>query len=96
MRVVVPHRIREARLSQRMSQEALASRVRTSRQNVLRWEKGHNTPRAEHVAAIAEATGRPLEFFFGDDEDEEAALAAELLHVVRRVALAARVGEVAA
>ena len=33
-------------------------------------------PRPEHLAEIADATGRTADYFLGDDEDEEAAMQA--------------------
>jgi transcriptional regulator with XRE-family HTH domain len=67
-------RIRHARKQAGLSQEALAHKIKTSRRNVLRWEGGHNMPRAEHIREIAEATGKSTDYFLGDDEEEEAAL----------------------
>jgi transcriptional regulator with XRE-family HTH domain len=67
-------RIRRARKQAGLSQEALAHRIKSSRRNVLRWEGGHNMPRAEHIREIAEATGKSTDYFLGDDEEEEAAL----------------------
>jgi transcriptional regulator with XRE-family HTH domain len=67
-------RIRKARKDAGLSQDALASRVKTSRRNVLRWEGGYNMPRPEHIAAIAAETGKSLDYFLGEDEEEEAAL----------------------
>lgn len=67
-------RIRRARQQAGLSQEALARNIKTSRRNVLRWEGGHNMPRAEHIRSIAEATGKSTDYFLGEDEEEEAAL----------------------
>ena len=72
------HRIREARLAAGMSQGQLARAINTSERNIVRWETSKNQPRVESVAAIAEATGRDVDFFLtvngadsGDDDDEE-------------------------
>ncbi|HVL53952.1 MAG TPA: helix-turn-helix transcriptional regulator [Vitreimonas sp.] len=70
-------RIREARLSAGMSQSQLARQVGTSERNIVRWENSKNQPRVESVAAIAEATGRDVDFFLsvngasGDEDEEE-------------------------
>lgn len=70
-------RIREARLSAGLSQGQLARRINTSERNIVRWETSKNQPRVESVAAIAEATGRDVDFFLtvsvpaADDDDEE-------------------------
>ena len=82
-------RIRRARESAGYSQHGLATRIGTSRRNVLRWEGGYNAPRAEHIQAIAEATGKSTDYFLGEDEDEEAALSADLALVLHRLVGAA-------
>lgn len=86
---VNPSRIRQARLNAGLSQDGLARAAGTSTRNVARWESGRHTPRPEFVAAIAEATGRELTFFFteegSDEEEDEAALAVDLLNLMRRV-----------
>jgi len=41
---------------------------------VRSWENGEVVPRADALAALATATGKPIEFFFdeeGDDGDEK-------------------------
>lgn len=80
-------KIRTARESAGLTQQRLADSIRTSRRNVLRWEGGYNMPRAEHIAAIADATGQSTDYFLnGDDEDEESDLYASLANVMREVA----------
>ena len=74
-------RIKEARLAAGMSQSQLAQAIRTSERNIARWENTKTQPRVESVAAIAEATGREVDFFLsvngadgsstGDEDDEE-------------------------
>jgi transcriptional regulator with XRE-family HTH domain len=80
-----PQRIQEARKGARLTQEGLAAAIGKHAFQVSHWETGLHTPRPETVAAIARETGRPLEFFFGDD-DEEAVLKEELWAVVNRIA----------
>lgn len=66
-------RIRNARHAAGMTQKALAHAIGTGERNIPRWEKNQNEPRAEHIAAIAKATGRSIEFFYaagGEDDDE--------------------------
>jgi transcriptional regulator with XRE-family HTH domain len=67
-------RIRQARLGADLSQDGLARKAGTSARNVARWETGRNEPRPHFVAAIAQATGKDLSFFFTEDDasDEEA------------------------
>jgi transcriptional regulator with XRE-family HTH domain len=76
-------RIRHAREAAGYSQDRLALKIGTSRRNVLRWEGGYNVPRADHVKAIAEATGRTADYFLGEDDEEEAALSADLSRVLQ-------------
>lgn len=68
---VNPSRIREARLKANLSQDGLARAVGTSQRNIVRWEKGHNVPRSEFLAAIAKATGQNIEFFLREDDDTD-------------------------
>lgn len=90
-----------ARLGANMSRGDLAYEVRnrtgfkTTERNVRDWEKGVHGPRDGVIVAIANATGRDIEFFYeagGDTDDEEeaalpdamAALEQALMRVVRR------------
>lgn len=66
-----PTRIRQARLAANLSRNDLAMRARTSEKNIARWERGEHTPRLEHIAAIAEATGRDIAFFLSSNQDDE-------------------------
>lgn len=61
-----------------MSQDALARAVGTSQRNIVRWEGGHHRPGAGFLAAIARATGQPLEFFYSDDPEEEESMASAM------------------
>lgn len=83
-------RIRLARKSAGLSHDALAARVGTSRQHLIKLEKGLHVPGDAMAAKIAEATGRSVEYLAGDgaDEDDEesdpmAALMAAIRLVVR-------------
>ena len=80
-----------------MSLDGLAARIGSSRRHLIRLEKGDHTPRPATLAAIADATGKPVEFFTDDDEEESllrewldarydvAALLFELDRIVERV-----------
>lgn len=83
-RTRIGRKIRAARKHAGLSHDRLAVRVGTSRQHLIRLEKGVHMPRPELLAAIARETGRPEEFFTGDDDDEESALATDLHRLVRR------------
>lgn len=67
-----PGRIREARLRAGLTQAQLARRADTTERNIVRWENGHNEPRAQHVAALAAATGVDPNYFFTDGAAEVA------------------------
>jgi transcriptional regulator with XRE-family HTH domain len=49
--------IREARTEARLSQAALAHTLGTKQSVISRWERGHETPRADTLAAILRACG---------------------------------------
>lgn len=73
-----PRRLTEAREGAKLTQSKLARRMDTREQNVTRWESGLNVPNANAVAAMAQATGRDIEFFYTeadpDADAEEAAM----------------------
>lgn len=58
--------LREARETMGISQEELADRVGVSSQTVGRWERGVVAPQGRNLVRLAEATGKPLGFFFDD------------------------------
>jgi transcriptional regulator with XRE-family HTH domain len=85
-------KIRQARLAAGMTQAALAHAAGTRERNIVRWENNQHAPRLEHVAAIATATGRDVDFFLTDDEaasaeddDEESDAVADLMAALRLV-----------
>lgn len=61
--------IKESREAARLSHDKLGEKVGTSRQHLIKLEKGLHRPRPDMIARIAEATGRPAP----DSEDEEVA-----------------------
>ena len=82
-----PGRIVQARLAANMSRADLAYAIRSAsggqikanEQSVRRWEKALHSPSADGIAAIAQATGHDIEFFYTEadpdgDEDDMAAL----------------------
>lgn len=60
---VLGSRIRQARRSVPLSQSELADRVGAHPTSVSDWERGVNRPRIETLAAIAEETGKTLDWF---------------------------------
>jgi transcriptional regulator with XRE-family HTH domain len=85
-RGVVPSRLREARTHAKLSQSQLAGQISAHFTSISDWERGKNQPSARHLASIARETGKPLEFFFGDADDEEDAsdMVADLVHALDR------------
>ncbi len=49
--------VREARLAAGLSQKELAAGLATTQSVVSRWERGHDAPRADTLAAILRACG---------------------------------------
>lgn len=81
-------RIRQARHDAGLTQAALAVAAGTRERNIIRWENDQHAPRFEHVAAIAKATGKDIDFFVTEsvevsDDDEETDLATFLIHALR-------------
>lgn len=68
----VGRQIRRARKQAGFSHDALALRVGSSRQHLIKLEKGMHLPGEALLARIGEATGKPPGFF-EDEDDEEAA-----------------------
>ena len=67
-------RIRQARKAAGLSHDALAATVGTSRQHLIKLEQGRHLPRPDMLAAIADATGKPEQWFDQEDEEERTAL----------------------
>ena len=67
-------RIRRARHKRGMTQEQVARAANLPLRSYVNWELGHHQPKAPALAAIANATGVEVGFFFAsEDEDEEEA-----------------------
>lgn len=79
----VGFKIRQARLEARLTLDQLAERTGTSRQHLIKLEKGVHTPRGRMLHAIAQATGKPVEFFDADDEEESPSMENVLLEIAR-------------
>lgn len=84
--------MKQARHAAGLTQDQFAWHALTSQRNIVRWEKGHNVPRPDAVARIAEATGHPVEFFHTEtqrDDDAaaglEEALVNDLLALIRQI-----------
>jgi transcriptional regulator with XRE-family HTH domain len=86
-RAEVAARIKSARTAMGWKQKHLAAEVRVEPITVSRWERGATTPDFDALALIAEATGKPLSYFLG--EEEPAALEPPPNEAVERLEAAA-------
>jgi Zn-dependent peptidase ImmA (M78 family)/transcriptional regulator with XRE-family HTH domain len=66
-RRLVPSRLRDARIAQRLNQSELAAAVSVSRQAISAFEQGEKSPEAETLARIANVLNQPLAFFATED-----------------------------
>jgi transcriptional regulator with XRE-family HTH domain len=72
-KVEVAGKIRAARAAKGWKQKHLAAEVQVEPITVSRWERGATTPDFDALALVAEATGKPLSYFLGEEpatEDE--------------------------
>ena len=82
----VGRQIRKARKHAGLSHDRLAAAIGTSRQHLIKLEKGIHLPRPELLAAIARETGKTEAFFEGDsDDDEESDVVVALFDAVRQI-----------
>jgi transcriptional regulator with XRE-family HTH domain len=84
----VAARIKSARAERGWKQKHLAAEVRVEPITVSRWERGATTPDFDALALVAEATGKPLSYFLG--EEEQAAPEPRLSEAVERLEAAAQ------
>lgn len=63
----IAERIISARREAGLTQEKLAQMAGLSVASVAKWENGSRVPRIGNLRLIAEATGKPMEFFFEED-----------------------------
>jgi transcriptional regulator with XRE-family HTH domain len=93
IRAVSPHkaevaaRIKSARTALGWKQKHLAAEVKVEPITVSRWERGATTPDFDALGLIAEATGKPLSYFLG--EEDAPAHELRLAEAVERVEAAA-------
>jgi transcriptional regulator with XRE-family HTH domain len=64
----VAGRIKSARAEKGWKQKHLAAEVSVEPITVSRWERGATTPDFDALALVAEATGKPLSYFLGEEE----------------------------
>jgi transcriptional regulator with XRE-family HTH domain len=63
----VATRIKSARAAKGWKQKHLAAQVKVEPITVSRWERGATTPDFNALTLIAEATGKPLSYFLGEE-----------------------------
>lgn len=63
----VGSRIKIARLMANLSQEELGAKLGLTFQQVQKYERGINRCSPGRLLAIAQATGRPIQWFYGDE-----------------------------
>lgn len=80
----VGRQIRRARVTAGLSHDRLAIAVGSSRQHLIRLEKGEHLARPGMLEKIAEATGKAVEFFESDDEEESDPMV-DLLAAIKRM-----------
>lgn len=68
----VGKQIRAARVQAGLSHDALGLKVGTSRQHLIKLEKGQHLARPDMLARIAAATGQPVSFFRPDPGQDRA------------------------
>jgi transcriptional regulator with XRE-family HTH domain len=62
-------RIRAARAAKGWKQKHLAAQVDVEPITVSRWERGATSPDIDVISLVAEATGKPLGYFLGAEEE---------------------------
>ena len=70
-KVEVAGKIRAARAAKGWKQKHLAAEVKVEPITVSRWERGATTPDFDALALVAEATGKPLSYFLGEEQSAE-------------------------
>jgi transcriptional regulator with XRE-family HTH domain len=79
----VGRRIKLARVSAGLSHDRLGAAVGTTRQHLIKLEKGLHMPGDGMLARIGEATGKPESYFLSVDDDEADPVTTDLLDVIR-------------
>lgn len=66
--MITAQRIKQAREESGHSKMSLAREIDQNRSTIHRWETGESKPRLENIAELAKATGKPVEFFFREED----------------------------
>jgi transcriptional regulator with XRE-family HTH domain len=83
------NKIRAARAAKGWKQKHLAAQVEVEPITVSRWERGATTPDLDVLAAVAEATGKPVSYFVGGGDEPPAAAPPTLDQAASRIEAAA-------
>lgn len=67
---MVASRIHRARKQAGLSLDQLAETAETSRQHLINLEKGRHRPRLEMMHRLAEALGKPIDYFLVEGSGE--------------------------
>ena len=66
---LIAARIKRSRREAQLTLDRLGEQIGTSRQHLIRLEKGLHRPRPEMLLRIAEATGREVDWFLDPEVD---------------------------
>ena len=65
----LPSRLKKARLLRGMTLEGVAEALGTSFTSIWRYESGQRRPNGDTLYALAELYGRPVEWFYKEEND---------------------------
>lgn len=71
--IAIGRRMAQARKEAGLTQEELAKRIGYIARSVAGWERDETHPRPKALNAVAEATGRPVSWFYAMPLEESAA-----------------------
>lgn len=80
----IAKRIKNARVTARLSQAELASSIGVSDKSISAYEQGRSTPPFEKLKKIATHTNHPLAFFT-EDNNVEATISSKLASIEREL-----------
>jgi transcriptional regulator with XRE-family HTH domain len=59
------NRIREARIKNHLTQEELAEKLHTEKNQISRWENGKSIPRSEYLVSMSNILGVSVDYLLG-------------------------------
>lgn len=78
--------LRSVRKARKLSQSQLGSRISAHVTSISDWETGKNAPSGRHVAGLCRELGITAEQLYGDEDEEESDMYAQLVSDLRRIA----------